>query len=102
MSEPVGIETSIAVRLLIQTHDRYEEVSAWARGPRLALCGHALVETYSVLTRLPGDLRVEADAAAVLIRDRFERPLLLDGSGRRRRPTCLPQPASRVGRRRTR
>lgn len=34
-------------------------------------------ETYSVLTRLPGDLRLEPSDAARLLRERFAEPLLL-------------------------
>jgi hypothetical protein len=30
-------------------------VVRWWNGRDLALCGHAVAETYSVLTRLPGD-----------------------------------------------
>lgn len=43
----------------------------------MALCGHALAETYSVLTRLPADLRLEPRDAARLIEERFAAPLLL-------------------------
>lgn len=38
----------------------------------LGLSGHALAETYSVLTRLPGDARVDPADAAVLIDENFE------------------------------
>jgi hypothetical protein len=50
----------------------------------MALCGHALAETYSVLTRLPGDLRLAPPDAARLLTERFEEPLLLgpDMAGR--------------------
>jgi predicted nucleic acid-binding protein len=37
----------------------------------LSLCGHALAETYSVLTRLPGDARLAPADAAALIDDNF-------------------------------
>ena len=43
----------------------------------MALSGHAFVETYSVLTRLPGDLRVAPADAARLLRERFAEPLIL-------------------------
>lgn len=43
----------------------------------MALSGHALAETYAVLTRLPGDLRVAPVDAARLLTDRFDSPYLL-------------------------
>lgn len=36
-----------------------------------------MAETYSVLTRLPGDLRLEPGDAARLLRERFAAPLIL-------------------------
>lgn len=36
-----------------------------------------MAETYSVLTRLPGDLRLEPADAARLLRERFAKPLIL-------------------------
>jgi len=44
---------------------------------QLALCGHALAGTYSVLTRLPGDARLQPVAAARLLQARFASPFLL-------------------------
>ncbi len=38
----------------------------------LGLSGHALAETYSVLTRLPGDARVDPADAVLLIDENFE------------------------------
>ncbi len=59
----------------------------------MTLSGHALVETYSVLTRLPGDLRLTPADAARLIDERFTQPLLLGSETVRR----LPQVLSRLG-----
>jgi hypothetical protein len=47
------------------------------------------VETYSVLTRLPGDVRLEPADAARLLSDRFEAPLLLKPSDAKRVPEIL-------------
>jgi len=71
------LDTSVAVPLLVRTHRAHAEVSTWWDGREVALSGHALAETYSVLTRLPGDLRVAPADAARLIRERFVDPLLL-------------------------
>ena len=50
----------------------------WWRGREVALSGHALAETYAVLTRLPGDIRLAPADAARLMAERFTRPLPLD------------------------
>ena len=61
----------------MQTHRAHVEAVRWWGGQEIALCGHALAETYSVLTRLPGDLRLEPGDAARLLRERFAEPLVL-------------------------
>ena len=42
------------------------------------MTGHSQAETYSVLTRLPGDARLDARDAALLLSTGFAEPLLLD------------------------
>lgn len=46
-------------------------VAEWAKDRSLGLSGHALAETYSVLTRLPGDARVDPADAVELIDENF-------------------------------
>lgn len=75
----VGVDTSVAVPLLVQTHAAHAAVVRWWHGRDLALSGHALAETYSVLTRLPGDVRLAPADAARLLEERFVAPLLLPG-----------------------
>lgn len=72
------MDTSVAIPLLVQTHGAHGAVVAWWRGRAVALSGHALVETYSVLTRLPGDVRLAPIDAARLLSARFAAPLNLD------------------------
>lgn len=67
----IGVDTSVAVPPLVASHEAHPWVSRWAVGRTLVLCGHALAETYSVLTRLPGDARVSPADAALVIDDRF-------------------------------
>jgi len=67
----LALDTSIAVPLLVQTHRAHDSVVRWWAGREVALSGHAVAETYSVLTRLPGDLRVAPTDAARLLRARF-------------------------------
>jgi predicted nucleic acid-binding protein len=71
------LDTSVAVPLLVATHHEHERVVAWWGGREVALSGHAGVETYSVLTRLPGDLRLDPVDAARLLSERFAPSLLL-------------------------
>jgi len=81
---PLALDTSVAVPLLVQTHEQHVAVTRWWNGRPVALSGHALAETYSVLTRLPADLRLAPADVARLFSARFARPLLLsaDVSGR--------------------
>lgn len=87
------MDTSVAIPLLVQTHRAHPTVVNWWRGRDIALSGHALAETYSVLTRLPGDLRLAPGDAARLIAARFAPPLLIGT----RVATQLPDILSRAG-----
>ncbi|QYH20473.1 type II toxin-antitoxin system VapC family toxin [Corynebacterium aquatimens] len=71
------MDTSLAVPLLLGTHNAHESVKRWAKGRELTLCAHSLVETYSVLTRLPGDNRLAGSDAVQVIDDNFPKPLML-------------------------
>jgi predicted nucleic acid-binding protein len=73
----LALDTSVAVPLLVQTHRAHGAVVRWWNGRDVVLSGHAVVETYSVLTRLPGDLRFAPADAALLLGERFGEPLLL-------------------------
>lgn len=88
---PLALDTSVAIPLLIQTHAAHERTVAWWAGRQVALSGHALAETYSVLTRLPGDLRLSPADAARLITDRFALPLLLSSAAMARLPAVLSE-----------
>ena len=72
-----AVDTSVAVPLLVAAHVAHRTVTSWVAGRELALSGHALAETYSVLTRLPGDARVSPTDAVLLIDDNFVEHLLL-------------------------
>ncbi len=67
----LALDTSVAIPLLVQTHRAHATVVRWWDRRDVALSGHAVAETYSVLTRLPGDLRVAPADAARLVRARF-------------------------------
>lgn len=89
----LALDTSVAIALLVQTHRDHAAVVRWWGGRTVVLSGHALAETYSVLTRLPGDLRVSPPDAARLLGERFGPPFLL-GSDRAAR---LPEVLSELG-----
>jgi predicted nucleic acid-binding protein len=73
----LALDTSVAIPLMVVTHREHEAVVRWCAGRDVALSGHAVAETYSVLTRLPGDLRLLPEDAARLLRERFAAPLVL-------------------------
>lgn len=78
-----AVDTSVAVPLLVSSHTAHLTVSAWARDRSLVLSGHALVETYSVLTRLPGDAKVAPGDAVTLIDETFGDAVVLSESSSR-------------------
>jgi toxin FitB len=89
----VAVDTSVAVPLVVRSHRDHAAVVRWWDGQEVALSGHALVEAYSVLTRLPGDARLAPADAARLLSARFSPPLLLSNSRARK----LPDTLSRLG-----
>lgn len=72
------VDTSLAVPLLLTSHEAHGSVNASVGARSVALAGHAAHETYAVLTRLPGDARVSPWDAVRLLAERFEPPVLLD------------------------
>jgi predicted nucleic acid-binding protein len=61
------LDTSAAVALVLPDHEHHAAVRAASTGRRLGLAGHAVFETFSVLTRLPAGVRLApADAQRVI------------------------------------
>jgi toxin FitB len=85
----IALDTSVAIPLLVRSHHHHEAVVRWWNGQDVALAGHALAETYSVLTRLPGDARLAPADAARLLTARFSAPLVLTSSRTRKLPDTL-------------
>jgi predicted nucleic acid-binding protein len=85
----VAIDTSVAVPLLVRSHHDHTAVVRWWNGQEVALSGHALAETYSVLTRLPGDARLTPADAVRLLNARFSPPLVLSSARSRKLPDTL-------------
>jgi toxin FitB len=85
----IAVDTSVAIPLLVRSHHDHAAVVGWWNGQDVALAGRALAETYSVLTRLPGDARLGPADAARLLTARFSAPLVLSGSRTRKLPDTL-------------
>ena len=79
-----AVDTSVAVPLLVASHPAHRAVAEWASGRTLFLSGHALTETYSVLTRLPGSARVAPTDAVMLLDDNFADTLTLTAEATKR------------------
>ena len=73
----LAVDTSAAVALIMSSHVAHRAVRRRLRGHDLVLTQHSLAETYSVLTRLPGDARVAPADAVRLINGNFGPPALL-------------------------
>lgn len=89
MTDVIAVDTSVAIPLVVSTHCAHNAVVKWWNGQPLALSGYALIETYSVLTRLPGDVRLTAADAATLLAERFADPLMLPTADAARLPELL-------------
>jgi len=76
----MAVDTSVAVPLASKAHALQAWLSDWALGQDLWLAGHAAIETYSVLTRLPGGLAVAAGDAQRLLDETFAGTLPLTGT----------------------
>lgn len=85
----VVLDTSVAVPLLVTSHEAHRSVTEALGDRTAALAGHALLETYAVLTRLPGDARVAPADAVRLLRERFEPAAVLDSRTARSAPEVL-------------
>jgi predicted nucleic acid-binding protein len=85
----LALDTSVAVPYLLHSHVGHVEARRHIGSRRPALTGHSLAETYSVLTRLPGDARVAPVDAVTLIDANFDEPALLDDETARTIPAVL-------------
>lgn len=77
------VDTSLAVPLVLISHEAHASVNASVGGRSVALAGHAAHETYAVLTRLPGDARLVPRDAVRLLSDRFDPAVVLDARSAR-------------------
>lgn len=72
-----AVDTSVAVPYLDESHGGHEAAVGAVRERRPALAGHAAFETFSVLTRLPGQLQVPGPVATAALSAAFPDPCWL-------------------------
>ena len=71
----IAVDTSVVVAGFASWHEGHASAAAaLARGPRVP--AHVLIETYSVLTRLPPPHRAPARLVAAFLAERFAKPPL--------------------------
>ncbi|MFN2469008.1 MAG: type II toxin-antitoxin system VapC family toxin [Gaiellaceae bacterium] len=70
----IAADTSVLVAVALPWHEAHQQALEALRGDRSALIAHVAVETYSVLTRLPGSQRVPAPTARAFLDLAFEGP----------------------------
>lgn len=63
----LALDTSVTIAHLLSSHPQHAAVRRRLAGLRPLLTSHSLAETYSVLTRLPGDARLSPVDAVTLI-----------------------------------
>jgi predicted nucleic acid-binding protein len=80
ISADLLLDTSAAIALVAPTTEAHAAVMKRTRGATLGLAGHAAFETYSVLTRLPGALRLNAAGARSVIKANFPAGVFLTPS----------------------
>jgi predicted nucleic acid-binding protein len=71
------VDTSVAVALLVGDHEHHLATMSAIGDRRLGLAGHAVFETFSVLTRLPPPARRPPDIVARLLAQNFPDSLYL-------------------------
>lgn len=71
MTEPLLVDTSAAVALVVADHTAHSDVLDAIGDRVLGLAGHAAFETYSVLTRLPPPARRSTAEVLQLIQAGF-------------------------------
>ena len=74
----IAVDTSVAVPAFLPWHEAHDACQHPARGASIA--AHVLVETYSVLTRLPAPHQLEVSTARELLSRRFDRRVLVPSS----------------------
>ncbi|HEV7720877.1 MAG TPA: PIN domain-containing protein [Iamia sp.] len=85
----IALDTSAAVPFVMASHGAHRATRQRLGTKDLVLTQHSLAETYSVLTRLPGDARVAPEDAVRLLAANFGEPALLPPADARTLPALL-------------
>jgi predicted nucleic acid-binding protein len=84
-----ALDSSVLIAAFAEWHESHQLARAECKR-RVYPIGHALAETYSVLTRLPEPHRAEASMVAAFLQQRpFADPLVLDAEETRALPSRL-------------
>ncbi|RBY80906.1 VapC toxin family PIN domain ribonuclease [Geodermatophilus sp. TF02-6] len=89
----LALDTSAAVPFLVRSHAARAAVRRHVADRTAVLTTHSLAETYSVLTRLPGDPRVAAPDAVRLVEANFGASLAVPAT----EATALPRVLAPLG-----
>lgn len=73
-----AVDTSVAVAALDTSHAAHARCHRRVVETAAALAGHAAIETYSVLTRMPGQMRLDGPSAGTVLDVSFPERCWLD------------------------
>ena len=85
----VALDTSVVIPYVMQSHPAHLATRRQLAGRQVVLTTHSLAESYSVLTRLPGDARSTPTDAATLLAANFPESIPPDADVTRRLPDVL-------------
>jgi hypothetical protein len=85
----LALDTSAAVPYVLASHTAHADVRNHVGRRDAVLTAHSLAETYSVLTRLPGDARIQPGDTVTLLDANFGSPVLLQDETARSLPSVL-------------
>lgn len=77
-SSAFAVDTSVAVAAIDRSHPAHGQCYRRVIDTAAALAGHAAVETFSVLTRMPGQMRVDGPSATTVLDTSFPERCWLD------------------------
>lgn len=75
-----AVDTSVAVAAIDSSHAAHSVCRQRVKQTAAALAGHAAFETYSVLTRMPGQLRLDGPTAMTILSISFPQRCWLDAT----------------------
>ena len=89
LPQRVLLDTSVAVALLVEDHQAHDVCRSAIRGYDLGLAGHAVFETISVLSRMPGSSRRSVSVVHRALTKSFPNSHFLSAQGTREVATAV-------------